>query len=361
MFACYLLLAIASTAYAQSPAPSSATEPEVAGPIDIDTSMQAYIHAPLQYKNYFSSPTTNKFFKGKLVYDEDMHSVMWYPNGWSMAHLVGGKNYAMKCPNIRRGPFGGEKFTHAYYLWKVQWTWGAVGQTADGTEHAFNGLRYAVEMQMIHVENEFIKKDGSVDWEKAAMDEAGVAVISVLFRVDNMKPQNQRPINKIDDAIWEHNHANPEHHGQKPMAKHSRPGRSVSVEDQDDMDHDISMQNLEEGLKQFSKENRRAKRDVGDWHVHVRLNVGAFLRKSTRNGGDKIMSTYFTYKGPVNDAPTATLVIFQRVLPIAQVQANAFASLGHNSFREIAGEPGPCEVQHLIHDHIGTAWGPMQG
>merc|ERR1712226_391673 len=113
----------------------------------------------------------------------------------------------MKCPNIRRGPFGGEKFTHAYYLWKVQWTWGAVGQTADGTEHAFNGLRYAVEMQMIHVENEFIKPDGSVDWEKAAMDEAGVAVISVLFRVDNMKPQNQRPINKIDDAIWEHNHA----------------------------------------------------------------------------------------------------------------------------------------------------------
>ena len=66
---------------------------------------------------------------------------MWYPNGWSMAHLVGGKNYAMKCPNIHRGPFGGEKFTHAYYLWKVQWTWGAVGQTADGTEHAFNGLR----------------------------------------------------------------------------------------------------------------------------------------------------------------------------------------------------------------------------
>ena len=76
--------------------------------------------------------------------------------------------------------------------------------------------------------------------------------------------------------------------------------RSVSVDDQDDMDHDISMQNLEEGLKQFSKENRRAKRDVGDWHVHVRLNVGAFLRKSTRNGGDKTMSTYFTYKGPVN-------------------------------------------------------------
>ena len=67
--------------------------------------------------------------------------------------------------------------------------------------------------------------------------------------------------------------------------------RSVSVEDQDDLDHDISMRNLEEGLKQFSKENRRAKRDVGDWHVHVRLNVGAFLRKSTRNGGDQTMST----------------------------------------------------------------------
>ena len=138
-------------------------------------------------------------------------------------------------------------------------------------------------------------------------------------------------------------------------AKHSRSGRSVSVEEQDDMDHDISMQNLEEGLKQFSKENRRAKRDVGDWHVHVRLNVGAFLRKSTRNGGDKTMSTYFTYKGPVNgelntfilpcdnvshltlnpdmcrfidiifisDAPTATWVIFQRVLPIAQVQVSS--------------------------------------
>ena len=47
-------------AYAQDPSPSSPTESEVAGPIDIDTSMQAFIHAPLQYKNYFSSPTNNK-------------------------------------------------------------------------------------------------------------------------------------------------------------------------------------------------------------------------------------------------------------------------------------------------------------
>ena len=43
------------------------------------------------------------------------------------------------------------------------------------------------------------------------------------------------------------------------------------------------------------KEKRSAMAE--DAEMKVKLNVGAFIRKATRNGRDKTMSTYWNYKG----------------------------------------------------------------
>ena len=44
-------------------------------------------------------------------------------------------------------------------------------------------------MQMVHVEDKFIGKMGEVDWEAAQGAQHGVAILSILFYVDNTKPQ----------------------------------------------------------------------------------------------------------------------------------------------------------------------------
>lgn len=344
MIAVYLLLVTAGIAYGQMCS--------MPGPIDLDPTLPAFIHAPMEYRNYFSSPTTNKFFNGRLKYDMQTNMLMWYPNAWHMDKVVGNGNWKWKCPSIRRGPFGGLTFTHAYYLYKVQFKWGVVGEPLDGSDHAMDGERSAIEMQMIHVENEFIGDDGKVDMDAAGANPTGLAILSVMFCVDNKKTQNQMPLHTIDNEVWEHQITNP----------HPHSGRfKRSTEENEELDHEISMRNLDNALKQFTRADGKTKRQAM-WSVVVNLNIGAFIRKATRNGGDKTMSTYFTYNGSLNDdVCEAKWVVYQRCLPIAQVQANSFSSLGHNNFRDIMGMPGACDVQHLIHDHIGTAFGPMKG
>jgi hypothetical protein len=49
-------------------------------------------------------------------------------------------------------------------------------------------------MQMVHIKDEFIKSDGTVDYLKviaaiAAGKQKIYAVLSILFKVDNKKPQ----------------------------------------------------------------------------------------------------------------------------------------------------------------------------
>ena len=44
-------------------------------------------------------------------------------------------------------------------------------------------------MHMIHVEDRFIAKDGKVDFDSAAENAYGLAILSVLFHVDPNKPQ----------------------------------------------------------------------------------------------------------------------------------------------------------------------------
>ena len=44
-------------------------------------------------------------------------------------------------------------------------------------------------MQMVHVEDRYIKDMGEVDWEAAQGAQHGVAILSILFYVDPKKPQ----------------------------------------------------------------------------------------------------------------------------------------------------------------------------
>merc|ERR1712088_140183 len=97
------------------------------------------------------------------------------------------------------------------------------------------------------------------------------------------------------------------------------------------------------------------KRDAcpADGAAKLSFNPGAFIRKVTANGADKTMSTYWTYKGSLttpgcNEA--VTWVVFERSLPIAQVQANSFSSLYCNNYRESRNATDMHEVQYLIHD-----------
>ena len=58
-------------------------------------------------------------------------------------------------------------------------------------------------MQMIHVENEFIGDDGKVDMDAAGANPTGLAILSVMFCVDNKKTQvslimkNNKLLNRI--------------------------------------------------------------------------------------------------------------------------------------------------------------------
>ena len=43
---------------------------------------------------------------------------------------------------------------------------------------------------MVHIEDEFIDwTTGEYDWDGAIADPMGLAVLAVMFKVDNMKPQ----------------------------------------------------------------------------------------------------------------------------------------------------------------------------
>ena len=44
-------------------------------------------------------------------------------------------------------------------------------------------------MQMVHVEDRYIGDMGEVDWEAAQGAQHGVAILSILFYIDNKKPQ----------------------------------------------------------------------------------------------------------------------------------------------------------------------------
>jgi len=302
-------------------------------PIDLPTNMTAEIHAPITYKNYFNGHF-NKHFRGSLI--NNGMTVVWNVNANSHFHLHGGKMWKWKNPSIRDGPFGGVKHSHAYFLWKIEFHWGEPGNPSKGSEHTFDGEQSPLEMQMVHIEDRYIEKDGKVMWNKARKAKHGIAILAILFYIDNNKPQNQEPLSQVDDSVWEM-------HWPGANAKRAL-GESMDLDEveekQLEQDHELNIRSMLYSISQLQEsEARNGTIETRTPHmkrVKMTLNVGAFIRKAIRDGADKTMSTYWTYKGSLTTPPcdeSVTWVVFQRRLPIAQVQANAFSSLYINNWR----------------------------
>ena len=62
-----------------------------------------------------------------------------------------------------------------------------------GTEELFLVFRYPLELHMIHIEDEYVStiQKGKIDFEQAFNNsqQTGVAILSVLFKIDHRKPQ----------------------------------------------------------------------------------------------------------------------------------------------------------------------------
>jgi len=325
-------------------------------PIDLPTDMKAEVHAPINFRNYFNGHF-NKFIKGSII--NNGIAVVFNVNPNDHFKLMGGKMWKWKNPSIRDGPFGGLTHTHAYYLWKIDFHWGEPGNPAKGSEHTIGGMASPLEMQMVHVEDKFIDAVGNVMWKDAQNAKHGVAILSILFYVDNTKPQNQEPLSQVDDEVWEMHW---------PGAKQIMGKRSIDEsmdldeveEKQMEYDHELNMRSLQYAFSQFKEnEEAREKRNghtVSMKRIKMTLNVGAFIRKAIRNGVDKTMSTYWSYKGSLTTPAckeAVTWVVFERQLPIAQVQANAFSSLYCNNFRCARPVAPEHDLKYLIHDCLG--------
>jgi len=315
-------------------------------PINLTHTGDARIHAPITYRNYFNGHF-NKHHKGLLK--GEGCGVSWFPNHKDTNKVMGGSNWKTHCPNIRDGPYAGLTHSHAYYLWQLHFHWGMVGDKDHGSEHTVEGKAYALELHLVHVEDQFIDADGTVRFGDAKKDKHGIAVLGIFFDVKDMKTQNMEPLEKIDDEVWEFHY----HHD----GHSKRAATEEEIEDAElDHYHNLNVRSLAYGFEQLSKARKEKRTPMGEEAEHkLKLNVGAFIRKAVRNGKDKTMSTYWTYQGSLT-TPTCdeavTWVVFERALPIAQVQSNAFASLCNNNYRMSRMAAPEHNVQYLIHKPI---------
>ena len=65
-------------------------------------------------------------------------------------------------------------------------------------------------------------------------------------------------------------------------------------------DHALNVRSMAYGfskLAQMKEEAALEKREPHTDSIKLTLNLGAFIRKAIRNGADKTMSTYWSYKG----------------------------------------------------------------
>jgi len=317
-------------------------------PIDLSTSIPASIHAPLEYRNYFTrNKKFNKKYGGRLV--NEGTTVSWYVNSASTSHMKGGKKWKRKTPSIRDGPFGGNVFSHAYYLWKLEFHWGQPGNANKGSEHTIDGKGYPLELHMIHIEDEYVStmQKGKIDFEQAFNnpEQTGVAILSVLFKIDHRKPQNHQQLTKIDNTVIKY-------FGKRSSELTEEELESMDEEEIAEMDHDMNMRELQYGFEQLRDDGDSSIEKRGQKQVKLRLNPGAFISKAINKGKANRIATYWTYKGSLtypdcNEA--VTWVVFKRTLPIAQVQANAFGHLYKNNYRKPRVATADHQVQYLLH------------
>jgi len=327
-------------------------------PIDLDSSMKAEVHAPINFRNYFNGHF-NKFFKGSLR--NTGTSVQWNINHLDDSQLYGGAMWKWKNPSIRDGPYGGKTHTHAYYLWQLHFHWGEPGKTDKGSEHTVDGEMYPMEVHLVHINGKYIGPKGYVKAADALADKYGAAVLGIFFHIDNSKPQNQEPLSTIDDKVWEIHWPGA---GSKRSANRNpllSPEMDLDDVEEAQMEHDhaLNVRSMAYGfskLAQMKEEAALEKREPHTDSIKLTLNLGAFIRKAIRNGADKTMSTYWSYKGSLTtpDCQEAvTWVVFSRSLPIAQVQSNSFASLYCDNFRESRPATPAHDLKYLIHDCLG--------
>jgi len=332
-------------------------------PINFDSSMGASVHAPIEYRNYFNG-YFNKYFKRKLL--NNGHTVQWHVNK-DTSKLYGGASWKTKCPSVRQGPYGGATWSHAFYLWQFHFHWSKVGESDKGSEHTVDGDAYPLEVHLVHVNAQFIEDDGTVDIASAAANPDGLAVIGIFFKVDPKKSQNAKPLSDVDDAAWQF-------HDSLKGLKKRKMSKEITEEEleeekrayHDHKEHEMNMKSLAKGFKRLARmaDNKDKKRANSDGETVLSLNVGAFIRKATNNGADKTMSTYWTYKGSLTTPAcqeVVTWVVFDRALPIAQVQVNAFASLFKDNYREAREPVAEHAVQRLIHNQIKVEGGKTIG
>jgi len=165
-------------------------------------------------------------------------------------------------------------------------------------------------------------------------------------------------MSEMDDKVWEM-HWPGAHSGKRsanPLYDASMDLDEVE-EKQMEYDHSLNVRSLSYGFSKLGLTNNhietRSPHQTSTDSIKLTLNIGAFIRKAVRNGADKTMSTYWSYKGSLTTpgcSEAVTWVVFHRTLPIAQVQANAFASLYTNNYRESRPALPKQDLKYLIHD-----------
>jgi len=163
-------------------------------------------------------------------------------------------------------------------------------------------------------------------------------------------------LSAIDDKVWEIHW--PGAHSKRSLAKlDSSMDLAEAEEQQMEHDHALNVRSLSYGFTKLAElSNNVETRNPHKTHnrkIPLNLNVGAFIRKAIRNGANKHMSTYWSYMGSLttpgcNEA--VTWVVFERALPIAQVQANSFGSLYIDNYRASRNATAEQDVKYLIHD-----------
>jgi len=351
-------------------------------PINIDPT-NATIHSPIYYRNYFNGPKYNKFFNG--VVKNTGTTIKWYID--DQVAMSDGHKGPLKCwpncPSIENGPFFGSHYSHRYYLIELHFHWGCQGHenctgTKEngmlGSEHLVGNYEaYDMEMHMVHVEDHHISKEGEIDWDGAKGDKHGIAVLAIFFEVQDSKPQDMKPLDKLTALApgrrkrEAEDNTEPPHRGKREAEDNTKPPGRGKREAEDDMEISEQMDSLVEVVKQVTKlRSKRSLPSEGD-HAPMRLNPGAFIRKVTSEGWNMgktssqsrngPFSTYCTYHGSLTTPSceeVVTWVIFMRPLKITCVQVNAFTYTfpkPHRNFRLKLGTT--TDLQCLIHQKIG--------